>query len=227
MMATKRVKKLWYVLAVEPGQDKKIRREIVRQSRIRDLTKDIGRIVVKHHLEERQRNGKWVWMRVKSYPGYILINMRFTNETFHVINSLKRMGVFGFLNLPPQLGGKRYPRKEPMQNTPPKKWEIEMREDWKPTPVSSVEAGFLLLDETQVNKDKKARKKMKVEEEPAEPEYKEGDEVVVKEGTFLGCHGRVKKVVPSQDGATLTLEVTIMGRTTKIGVGSQDVERKV
>lgn len=227
-MTLRRAKKLWYVLAVEPGQDNRIRREILRQAKIQGLEKEFGRIIVKHHIEERLRNGKWVPCRVKSYPGYVLVHMRYGNETFHVVNSLKRIGVFGFLNMKPQLGGKRYPKREKPQNTPPKAWEIEAHEDWKPTPVASVEVGFLMLDEMAVNRKKKElKRKGTVMAEPVGPKYAVDDEVTVTTGTFAGCVGKVKRVVPSQDGQTLTVEIVLMGKATKVGLSSNDVERKV
>lgn len=227
MAAAKRPKKLWYVLAVEPGRENRIRREIARQAALRDLKRDVGRVIVKHHTEERfsHRDGKWKPMRVKSYPGYVLINLRYTSETHHLIKSLGYLGVFGFLNLPPQLGGKRYPRKQKPERTPPKKWELEARNDWKPTPVSSVEVAFLILDEQAVNQEKKDRKKM-IEKEPDEPKYAVGDEIEILTGTFMGFAGRVTRSLPSQDGQSLTVAITVMGRETKIGIGSGDVKKK-
>lgn len=229
MMATRRAKKEWFVLAVEPGQDKRVRREILRLVKIRSLEKEFGRIVIKHHLEERHRNGKWVPCRVKSYPGYLFVQMRYANETFHVLESCKRYGAFGLLNLKPQLGGKRYPKKEKMQNTPAKKWEREAHEEWMPTSVPNIEMAFVLLNEMQVNKDKKELKKKGkiVTEEPAVPQYKVGDQVRIIVGTFVGFEGKVTRAQPSQDGQTLTVEILVMDRATKIGVSNNDVERKV
>lgn len=80
--------KLWFVLAVGHGYDRYVQSEIIKEAKKAGVKKLIGRILIAKHIAADGR-------RVMSFPGYLMIRCRFTEEVFHVINSVP--GVDGFL----------------------------------------------------------------------------------------------------------------------------------
>jgi transcription antitermination factor NusG len=237
-MATKRAKMLWYCISCEPGRDKRVRRELMRAYKLRGLEKEFGRVFIPHHIEEKPHpvTGVVGPRRVKSFPGYLLVNMRFTGDTFHLVKGLGRIGVFGFLDPPPQLGGRRYPKKEKMQRTPVKPWELEKRQDWKPCPIHPLEIAVLMEAEKRgiaVKKehkkamDRAARTAVPVEAEPTGPRFEVGDGVRITEGMCKGLVGKVVKAAPSSygGGQVLTVHVLLLGKMTPVVVGNQHVEK--
>lgn len=89
----------WYVVHVYSGFEKKVSEFIKEQALKKGLQGKVGEILVPSENVVHVRNGTKVESERKFFPGYILINMEMTDETWHLVNGTPK--VTGFL------GGKR------------------------------------------------------------------------------------------------------------------------
>jgi transcriptional antiterminator NusG len=87
--------KKWYVVHVFSGSEKKVCQSIEEQI----VTKDMGSLIEEVLLPTEEvveiRRGAKVQTEKKFFPGYILIKMEMTDETWHLIKSQPK--VTGFL----------------------------------------------------------------------------------------------------------------------------------
>ena len=93
--------KRWYVVHVFSGSEKKVRQNIEEQIISKDLGSLIEEVLVPTEEVVEIRRGSKVQSEKKFFPGYILIKMEMTDETWHLIKAQPK--VTGFL------GGKGKP----------------------------------------------------------------------------------------------------------------------
>lgn len=85
----------WYIIHVVSGHEKKVARLIEDQARKKNLQDFITRVVVPtEEVVEIRRNQK-VNVEKKFLPGYILINMKMNDDTWHFVRNVPK--VTGFL----------------------------------------------------------------------------------------------------------------------------------
>lgn len=84
-----RKRKWWFVLCVDPKCDKKVRKEIKRQRKIQGMEKLIGQVVIPR-AAQLGPNGKM--QNRMAFPGYLLINCRWCEQTFHFLKSIRHTG---------------------------------------------------------------------------------------------------------------------------------------
>jgi transcription antitermination factor NusG len=212
-------KRLWYVLSVTIGRERWLRTQITKKARI-DGIEGVGRIMIPVHTEERKRAGVWQKQNRKSFPGYLIIHMVYNEDTHSLIERMEKFGVHGLLPLRPRDDGFKIPRKEPRQKRPMQPWENEVIEEWAPTSLTSVEAAIVML----MKKVKHKQVQPKEEEEKKPCNVGEGSQVKILSGMFEGMNGVVKKVQSSQDGYFCTVDLTLMGKRTPIGINSKELE---
>lgn len=87
--------KRWYVLHVYSGFEKKIARQIVEQAEQKGLADHFGEILVPAEEVTEVRRAQKVNTERKFFPGYILVNMDMTDDTWHLVKDIPR--VTGFL----------------------------------------------------------------------------------------------------------------------------------
>ena len=87
--------KRWYVLHVYSGFEKKIARQVKEQAEQKGLADHIGEILVPAEEVTEVRRAQKVNTERKFFPGYILINMDMTDDTWHLVKDIPR--VTGFL----------------------------------------------------------------------------------------------------------------------------------
>lgn len=105
----------WYVVQAYSGFEKKVA-ETIRDQRVRQGLEDkIEQVLVPAEEVVELRRGKKVNAERKFFPGYVLVRMEMTDETWHLVKSTPR--VSGFLG---EAHGKR------------------------PTPISDSEAEHIL-----------------------------------------------------------------------------------
>lgn len=90
----------WYVVHTLSGQEKKVKDTIdmrVKQEGMEELVKLV--LVPEENVSE-VKSGKKTIRKRRFFPGYILVEMEMTNETWHFINEVN--GIIGFIG-----GGKK------------------------------------------------------------------------------------------------------------------------
>ena len=93
--------KKWYVVHVFSGSEKKVSQNIEEQIISKDMGSLIEEVLVPTEEVVEIRRGSKVQSEKKFFPGYILIKMEMTDETWHLIKAQPK--VTGFL------GGKGKP----------------------------------------------------------------------------------------------------------------------
>lgn len=105
----------WYVIQAYSGFEKKVA-ETIKEQRVRQGLEDkIEQVLVPAEEVVELRRGKKVNAERKFFPGYVLVRMEMTDETWHLVKSTPRVN--GFLG---EAHGKR------------------------PTPISDSEAEHIL-----------------------------------------------------------------------------------
>jgi transcriptional antiterminator NusG len=87
--------KRWYVLHVYSGFEKKIASQIMEQAELKGLADHIEQVVVPTEEVVEIRRAQKVNAERKFFPGYVLIKMDLTDETWHLVKDVPK--VTGFL----------------------------------------------------------------------------------------------------------------------------------
>jgi transcriptional antiterminator NusG len=87
--------KRWYVLHVYSGFEKKIAAQIMEQAGLKGLADHIDEVVVPTEEVVEIRRAQKVNAERKFFPGYVLIKMELTDETWHLVKDVPK--VTGFL----------------------------------------------------------------------------------------------------------------------------------
>jgi transcriptional antiterminator NusG len=96
--------KSWYAVHTIAGHENKVRDVLTRRAQVEGVWDlDIHQILIPTERELQTRNGKRYEMDRKVFPGYILIQMSLTDDTFKLVKSTS--GVTGFV----QSGNKPVP----------------------------------------------------------------------------------------------------------------------
>ncbi|MBO1324604.1 MAG: transcription termination/antitermination protein NusG [Acetobacter sp.] len=93
--------KRWYVVHVYSGFEKKIAQFIREEAEQKGLSDHIDEIMVPSEEVIEMRRGQKVSTERKFFPGYVLIKMEMTDETWHLVkDSPKVTGFLGTRNRP-------------------------------------------------------------------------------------------------------------------------------
>ncbi len=87
--------KRWYVLHVYSGFEKKIATQIKEQAELKGLADHIEEIVVPTEEVVEIRRAQKVNAERKFFPGYVLVKMELTDDTWHLVKDVPK--VTGFL----------------------------------------------------------------------------------------------------------------------------------
>jgi transcriptional antiterminator NusG len=97
----------WYAVHTIAGHENKVRDVLTRRAQVEGLwDRDIYQILIPTEREQQTRGGKRVLVDKKVFPGYILVQMDMSDETFKLVKSTS--GVTGFV----QSGNKPLPLEE-------------------------------------------------------------------------------------------------------------------
>lgn len=97
----------WYAVHTIAGHENKVKDVLTRRAQVEGLWNlDIFEILIPTEREMTTRNGKRYEMDRKVFPGYILVQMALTDESFKLVKSTS--GVTGFV----QSGNKPVPLEE-------------------------------------------------------------------------------------------------------------------
>lgn len=87
--------KRWYVVHVYSGFEKKIASHIMEQAAQKGLADHIDQVLVPSEDVVEMRRGQKVNAERKFFPGYVLVKMELTDETWHLVKDTPK--VTGFL----------------------------------------------------------------------------------------------------------------------------------
>ena len=91
----------WYVVHVYSGFEKKVAQSIEEQARQAGMEANIPQVLVPTEAVVEMRRGAKVNAERKFFPGYILVEMDLTDETWHLVKNTPKVTDF--------LGGKGRP----------------------------------------------------------------------------------------------------------------------
>ena len=91
----------WYVIHVYSGSEKKVAQSIEEQARQNGMEDQIEEVLVPTEEVVEMRRGSKVNSERKFFPGYVLVRMELTDETWHLVKNTPKVTDF--------LGGKRRP----------------------------------------------------------------------------------------------------------------------
>ena len=89
------IAKRWYVVHVYSGFEKKIAQQIKEQAAQKGLADLVDEVLVPAEDVVEMRRGQKVNAERKFFPGYVLVNMEMTDQTWHLIKDTPK--VTGFL----------------------------------------------------------------------------------------------------------------------------------
>lgn len=96
----------WYVLKVQSNREKSIRQTLLRRIKREKLEPYFGEIIIPTEKVAETKSGKKRITEVKLYPGYIMIQMIITDETWYLVRDTSGVGDFT------GAGGKPIPMQE-------------------------------------------------------------------------------------------------------------------
>jgi transcriptional antiterminator NusG len=96
----------WYVIHVYSGFEKKVAQSIEEQAKQAGMTDVMERVLVPIEEVVEIRRGSKVKAERKFFPGYVLVNMEMTDETWHLVkNTPKVTGFLGGRGRPTPISG--------------------------------------------------------------------------------------------------------------------------
>ena len=87
--------KRWYVVHVYSGMEKSVHRALLERIERAELEVKFGRILVPSEEVVEVKGGKKSITERRIYPGYVLVEMELTDDTWHLVKNTNR--VTGFL----------------------------------------------------------------------------------------------------------------------------------
>lgn len=87
--------KRWYVVHVYSGMEKSVHKALLERIERADLQDSFGEILVPSEEVVEVKGGKKSITERRIFPGYVLVEMELTDETWHLVKSTPR--VTGFL----------------------------------------------------------------------------------------------------------------------------------
>jgi len=87
--------KKWYVMQVYSGFERKVAESIMEQAKQSHLSDKIEEVLVPTEEVVEMRRGSKVKAERKFFPGYVLVKMEMTDETWHLVKDTPK--VTGFL----------------------------------------------------------------------------------------------------------------------------------
>lgn len=86
--------KHWYILKVQVNREDSIKDAIYRRAAISGLSDYFGEIFIPTEKVTEFRNGKKRVTKKKLFPGYVMINMEITNDTYIMVRETSGVGDF-------------------------------------------------------------------------------------------------------------------------------------
>ncbi len=89
------LKSEWYVVNTYSGHENKVKANLEMRSASMGMSDYIFRVIVPTRIETEYKNGEETKKEKKSFPGYVLVEMIMTDESWYVVRNTP--GVTGFI----------------------------------------------------------------------------------------------------------------------------------
>jgi transcriptional antiterminator NusG len=133
------VERNWYILKVQSNREESIRDGLIRRLKIAGLDEYFGEVIVPTETVTEFKNGKKKVVKRKLYPGYIVVNMAITDDTWFVVRETPGIGDFT------GAAGKPSPmRKDEIE-------KLTMKEKAAETEAPSLSIAFRPSDRVKIN----------------------------------------------------------------------------
>ena len=83
--------KQWYIIHTYSGFENKVATAIESRAKIFGLQDMIGRVVVPNEKVREIRKSKKIETEQKFFPGYLLVEMELTDDTWHLVRSTPKV----------------------------------------------------------------------------------------------------------------------------------------
>jgi transcription termination/antitermination protein NusG len=90
------MEKRWYVLHVLTGQEEKVKANILSRLELSGLKDQISQVLIPTEVVSEVKSGKKRISERKFFPGYVLVEMELTDESWYLIKNAS--GVTGFIS---------------------------------------------------------------------------------------------------------------------------------
>ena len=87
--------KYWFVIHTSSGHEERVKRNLEQRIKFMDSGDDISQIVVPTEDEVEVRSGQRHTVARKMLPGYVLVQMKMSDESWNIVNNTP--GVTGFV----------------------------------------------------------------------------------------------------------------------------------
>ena len=84
----------WYVVHVHSGFEKKVAQNLREQAKIQEMDDLVSEILVPTEEVVEIRRGTKVSAERKFFPGYILVKMEMTNQSWHLVQDQPKVASF-------------------------------------------------------------------------------------------------------------------------------------
>ena len=184
----------WYVLHTYSGYENTVQASIFRVRENRHMEDVILDVNIPMETVTEIEDGKTVTKERKTYPGYVLVKMVLTDQSWQVVRNIR--GVTGFVGGDSRLSGNT----SPMQGT-----EGKERKAILATPLSEEEILALGVEKRELNLG-----------------FQLGDSVKVLDGPLEGFIGTVDELDTARNRVRVT--VSMFGRETPVELELDQVE---
>ncbi len=94
-MSAEQEEKQWYVVNTYAGQENRVKENLEKRIKTMGLEDSLFQVVVAEQTETEYKNGKEIQKTNNLFSGYILVQMRMTDEAWYVVRNTP--GVTGFI----------------------------------------------------------------------------------------------------------------------------------
>lgn len=94
-MSAEQEEKQWYVVNTYAGQENRVKENLEKRIKTMGLEDSLFQVVVAEETETEYKNGKEIQKTHNLFSGYILVQMRMTDEAWYVVRNTP--GVTGFI----------------------------------------------------------------------------------------------------------------------------------
>ena len=94
-MSQIKMEKNWYVVHTYSGYENKVKANLEKRVESMGMQDKIFRVVVPEEIEQETKNGKTKENRKKIFPGYVLVELVMTDDSWYVVRNTP--GVTGFV----------------------------------------------------------------------------------------------------------------------------------
>ena len=90
------MEKKWYVIHTLTGEEEKVKKRLLNQSKLKNLQDKVSQILIPTEVISEVKGGKKKISERKFFPGYILVEMELTDDIWYLVKNI--IGVTDFVS---------------------------------------------------------------------------------------------------------------------------------